>query len=552
MRPDTPHPAAQLRPGLDIDLPITGEGSPGFKRSKAMSQAFTQLEKTALLVSVFLVSFAFALDKVIRVPSLNPLATSAFNTHYQLATINTLVAVTGTAFQPVVVKIMDVFGRLELVFLSVILYSIGTIIEATSNSVPVYCFGSIIYNLGCLVIFYVAEAIVSDISSPRSQAFFAKIPALPLLATSWLSGTVGPLMVETLDWRWSIGILAAAFAAAATPLMVVLLFAQCRVKKQNTTNHYRSPLQLLGFEKLSAALLWQLDIVGMIILMVTFSLILMPFTLAKEDPDQHYSLQTMFPPTIGVCLIAGFFLWETYTNHPTVPFKLLKHRSVWAGMGIALTYNIAFACQTEYLWTVLRVSFDQTVTSANRITTIYTFAYVITVMSVSVMAYYVKRLKPLIVTGACLYFGAFALMVVFRNGDQPHALTGVISAQVLFGIASGMFTYPIIASIQGAATHAQVIGMWLAVSRLGTGIGYSLAGALWVNLLPKYLNMRVTDDLVALVLNSPFEVMEMLGKADPIRLAILAAYNDMQWVIYVAGLFTCVPLIILPFLLWKV
>ncbi|ORY17348.1 hypothetical protein BCR34DRAFT_597135 [Clohesyomyces aquaticus] len=54
---------------------------------------WAQVEEAGILVSVFLVSFAFALDKAIRVPSIVPLATSPFNYHYQLATTNTLAAI---------------------------------------------------------------------------------------------------------------------------------------------------------------------------------------------------------------------------------------------------------------------------------------------------------------------------------------------------------------------------------------------------------------------------------------------------------------------------
>ncbi|ORY16236.1 hypothetical protein BCR34DRAFT_597794 [Clohesyomyces aquaticus] len=83
----TTNVAAQMRP-RPTSLPLTGEGSPGVKRSNAMSKAFTQFEKAAILVSIFLVSFAFALGKAILVPSLVPLATTAFYYHYQLAAIN--------------------------------------------------------------------------------------------------------------------------------------------------------------------------------------------------------------------------------------------------------------------------------------------------------------------------------------------------------------------------------------------------------------------------------------------------------------------------------
>lgn len=75
-------------------------------------------------------------------------ATGEFSAHSLLTTINVVRSVIGAAGQPAAGKIADVFGRLELLLVSIVLYVVGTIVEAFSNSVESFCAGAVIYELG--------------------------------------------------------------------------------------------------------------------------------------------------------------------------------------------------------------------------------------------------------------------------------------------------------------------------------------------------------------------------------------------------------------------
>lgn len=56
---------------------------------------------------------------------LQPLAVASFGSHSLLATVNIVRSVIGAAGQPTAAKIADVFGRVELVIVSVFFYVIG-------------------------------------------------------------------------------------------------------------------------------------------------------------------------------------------------------------------------------------------------------------------------------------------------------------------------------------------------------------------------------------------------------------------------------------------
>lgn len=109
--------------------------------------------------------------------------------------------------------------------------------------------------------------------------------------------------------------------------------------------------------------------------------------------------------------------------------------------------------QGDFLYTVLVVAFDESIKSATRITSLYSFASVITGLALGAIVFRVRRLKPFIVAGTCLFMVAFGLLIHYRGGSGSASHSGVIGAQILLGIAGGMFPYPAQASIQAATKH---------------------------------------------------------------------------------------------------
>lgn len=57
-------------------------------------------------------------------------------------------AVVAAAVQPAYAKISDYFGRVSVLFLSVIFYIIGTIVMAAAHNLPTFAGGAVIYQFG--------------------------------------------------------------------------------------------------------------------------------------------------------------------------------------------------------------------------------------------------------------------------------------------------------------------------------------------------------------------------------------------------------------------
>lgn len=130
---------------------------------------------------------------------------------------------------------------------------------------------------------------------------------------------------------------------------------------------------------------------------------------------------------------------------------------------------LAWAVQGDFLYTVLQVGFNESVKSATVIASLYTyvlstffnfvdkirFSSVLTGIIIGLVIFRVRRLKPFILFGTCLFLIAFGVLIRYRGGSSSHA--GMIGAQVLLGIAGGFFPYPAQASIQAAAKHERTL-----------------------------------------------------------------------------------------------
>lgn len=98
--------------------------------------------------------------------------------------------------------------------------------------------------------------------------------------------------------------------------------------------------------------------------------------------------------------------------------------------------SVAWYMQGDYLYPVLVVAFDQTVLSATRISSLYSFASVLTGTALGLVVIRVRRLKPFIVFGCVLFLVAFGLLIKFRGGHSDGQVSGVIGAQILLGVGT--------------------------------------------------------------------------------------------------------------------
>jgi len=523
--------------------------SPGVQRIKAMSEVINMTDRIFIFFGVFLIAYAYGLDGTVRY-AYQPSALNEFKEHSLQSSVNTLRAVIAAAAQPTAAKIADVFGRVELICISVFFYTIGTVIEAASQNLDTYSAGAVIYQIGYTMIILLVEVIIGDITSVRSRLFFSYIPALPFIINTWVSGDVTAAVLGVTTWRWGIGMWCIIYPVCALPLIISLLVVGHRAKKQGHLTGYRSSFQQLGLKSFTVELFWLLDIIGVILLIACFALLLVPLTIAGGFESKWSDPQIVAPLVIGFVCIPVFVIWELRAPHPLVPFHHMKDRSVWAPMGIACMLNFAWTMQGDYLYTVLQVSFNFSIKAATRVQSLYSFASVITGTILGLIVYKVRRFKVFIVSGTCLFLVAFGLLIHYRGDASSSNKSGVIGAQILLGIAGGMFPYPAQASLQAYVTHerlAVMTGLYLALYQVGSAMGNAVAGAIWTQVLPNSLASAFSgfgnETLAVYTYSQPLSAIIDFPVGSPERDAMIDAYKHVQRLLVITGICLCIPLI---------
>lgn len=521
--------------------------SPGVIRIEALSKVLTLTDRIVIFVGVFLVSYAYGLDGTLR-GAFQPEATSSFGNHSLTSTVNVIRAVIGAATQPTAGKVADVFGRVELLMVSCFFYVLGTIVEAVSNDVVTLAVGTAIYTVGYTMVVLLVEVIIADITSTRARLFFSYVPATPFIINTWVSGNITSAVLNATTWRWGFGMWAIIYPVCTLPLIGQLYIVSRRAKRQGLLDNYLSSFQLLGARNFFLELFWLLDVVGIILLAAMFALILVPMTLAGGISGEWGTAHIIAPLVIGILCVPAFIVWELRAPHPLIPFKLMKDRSVWSPVAIAILLNFSWTMQGDYLYSVLVVAFDFSKADATRISSLYSFTSVIVGPLLGLVVFRVRRLKVFIVAGTALFMVAFGLLIRFRgstSGEDGKA--GVIAAQVVLGAAGGMFPYPAQASLQVHLQHenlAVMTGTYLAMYNIGSALGNTVSGAIWTQTLPSFLSNQLSDpELVAQAYGSPLDVITIYPMGTPERTGIVNAYRQTQRLLAITGICLCVPLI---------
>ena len=232
-----------------------------------------------------------------------------------------------------------------------------------------------------------------------------------------------------------------------------------------------------------------------------------------------------------------------------LPFQLLSDRAVWGALGIACTLNFAWTMQGDFLYTVLVVSFNESIKSAIRISSLYSFSSVITGLILGLIVFRVRRLKPFIIFGTCLFMVSFGLLIHYRGGTGKASHSGIVGAQICLGIAGGMFPYPAQASIQAATKHehvAIVTGIYLATYNIGSALGNTVSGAMWQHIIPgELLRQTGSSALAADVYADPFLFATTYPVGTPEREAVILAYRHVQRLLCIAGI--CLSFLLIGF-----
>ncbi|KIX04756.1 uncharacterized protein Z518_05626 [Rhinocladiella mackenziei CBS 650.93] len=516
--------------------------SPGVARMAAIAKVVTTPKRVSFFVSIFLAGYAFGLDYLVRNTYL-AYATASYQQHSLLATVNVVRGVIVAALQPSLAKLADVFGRVEVFGFGVVIYTVGSIVEACANNVQSFAAGALLYQLGYTTSLLMIEIMIADVTSVKNRLFFAFMPNFPYLVNTWISGNVTAATLSTMSWKWGIGMFCIIYPVCAAPLIVLMVLLGRQARKSTPERRYPPLLQSLK------GLFWELDITGVVLLTASLAMIMIPLTLAGGVGEKWDNAGILAPLIIGIALLPAFLLWESKTSHPLLPFYFFKDRMVWACLALGCFCTFAYTTHANYLFTLLVVSYDFSIGAATRIASVYGFCAVLSAAILGLIIMKVRRLKAFVLCGVVASFIGIGLLIRYRGG--PDSKAGVIAGEVFVGLAGGFFPYPSLILIQTVAKHQHIgvlIGLMFTVNNLGVALGSCVSGAIWTQTLYKELNKNLAPfnnaTLAPALYAAPFYVVPEYPIGSPERDAIIVSYRYIQRLLTITAAGLTVPVFI--------
>jgi MFS transporter, SIT family, siderophore-iron:H+ symporter len=118
------------------------------------------------------------------------------------------------------------------------------------------------------------------------------------------------------------------YTVCTLPLIFSLWWVSRKARKAGALDHYKTPMQIYGGKRLAVALFWQLDVIGILLLICVFGFILVPFTVAKGDAEVWRTAKIIVPLIIGLLCLPVWIWWEKKAPHPMLPFHVSVYHDI--------------------------------------------------------------------------------------------------------------------------------------------------------------------------------------------------------------------------------
>ncbi|KAI8322921.1 MFS general substrate transporter [Martensiomyces pterosporus] len=259
------------------------------------------------IISLDLLVFLSALDTTIVATVYVPIG-NKFNALDKAEWIITSYLITMAAFQPIYGKASDVLGRIEVIVFAIIIFFIGSILCAVSNSMNMLIASRAIQGIGGAGLMSMALVIVADIMNERDRGKYFGLFSGTFGIASSVAPVIGGAIVRNTKWEIVFWINIPLCVVAAV-LIVMLL---------------RIPRPRGSFlDKVK-----RIDFIGSLLALTGIVLILMALSWGGREYSWSSS-QVVCCLVFGAVAVAIFAVYEwKVPSMPIIPMHLFRTRNV--------------------------------------------------------------------------------------------------------------------------------------------------------------------------------------------------------------------------------
>ncbi|KAK6225845.1 hypothetical protein QIS74_01892 [Colletotrichum tabaci] len=545
-----------------------GHDAIGVSRVEAFNKILYQSGKSGrtllwlLGISIGLTMFAYALDQGITSTIFTTMASSTFGQHSSLAAVSTASQIIRAISKPFIGKLADITSRPTTYTVILVFYVVGFAVAASSSSFAAYTVGICFTSVGKSGLDLLSDIIVGDLTPLQWRGFFGAALSIPFVVTVPVNGFIAEGFVD--NWRWGLGMFAILVPVLLLPAIVTLYSMQRRGEKLGMVTMAASKRLRTGGDSGEEAVyksrgfaywvkllyegLIDIDIIGLAILGASFSLILLPFTLAKEADGGWGNAGIIAMLVVGFVLLVAFILYEMYLSpKPLMTKRIIQNRTFLAAVTIYTFNQMASAVRNTYFSSYIYIIKEWS-------TYEWTIFLGITTMGLSLLGPIVgliqrrtHRYKSMMIFGAVARLIAYGLLVQ-PDGRMIQDTARLVIAQLTFCLGSFNVVGARVGS-QASVPHedmASIIALLTLWSTLGSSVGSAVSSAIWTSEMLDRMHMEmpgVDDATVAKLYGNIKKLRTTYDFDHPVRQGAIRAYAFVNGHIAVTALLlSAVPL----------
>lgn len=526
-----------------------------FNKALYRSGASGKILLYLLIVSLGLTMFAYALDQGITY-QFNTIAASAYESHSSLGAVNTATAIIRAISKPFLGKLADITSRPTTYIVVLVVYIVGFVVAACSPSLAAYIVGASFTAFGKSGLDLLSDIIVGDLTPLEWRGFWGGMLSTPFLITTFANAQISKAFIPD-NWRWGLGMFAIIMPVCLLPAIITLYTMQHKAKKMGMVSMGDSGLarkqgvEVKGvkhYMALAYSAAIEMDLIGLLLLGVSFSLILLWLDLAPEADNSWSNPSMIAMPVIGFVLLGVFIAYEALVaSVPITPRRLLVNRGFLAALMVDVFNQMASSVRNNYYSSyiyVIKPWGNDTWTYFIAVTTL-TLCFMSPIGGLIHRA--THRYKTLMVIGALLKLIGYGVTVTGNTwGTTSTARLSV--SQVLLGMGAWTVIGARVGSQasvphQDLATCISVLSLW---STMASSIGSTIAAVIWQNRMLGYMREECPAGTSEKVLETIYGSIKTLKTKydweDPIRKGAILAYERTNGIIFT----TAVVLAALP------
>ncbi|KAL1889435.1 hypothetical protein Sste5346_008919 [Sporothrix stenoceras] len=444
--------------------------------TKKTLEDIPRVEKWILWTSVLLIAYANGLDNFTMSVYLQT-AASQFKGITQYTTLAVIQSMLLGVLKPFWARFADLFGRATGYALSILLFTIGVIIMAASQSIKDLGAGIVFFAIGSTGVSLCQDLVLADLVSARWRPTVGALMTVHFIINFGVSSKITGALVPN-NWRWGVGMFSIINPLVTLPIVIVLARQQWRSYKSGRLAPYPYRGMSVGGAFLQFAR--EIDALGLFLISAGFLFVLLPLTIASAAPHGFKTGYIIAMFVLGGVFLILFPIVELFV----VPQPMVNIRRLGRNVNVLIPAGIVFIDQFSYGLTLTpvyqwsRIMFDWNVTNATYFMYTQSLCLVVFNIVAGFICTMTGRYKWVTFSGAVVRFVGLGLMIRYRTAGSTTAQA--VIPQVIQGLGGGFMTASTLVVAQAAVPHEEVAivtGFYLLVLEVGSSIGSAVVGA---------------------------------------------------------------------------